>query len=87
MDFGVKMNIPRMLKKTGCRVTVVPARTTAAEVLALSPDGVLLSNGPGDPNGVPDIVAQIRKLFGKVPIFGICFGQQLLGLAYGGEHL
>ena len=84
MDFGVKMNIPRMLKKTGCRVIVVPARTTAEEILALIPDGVLLSNGPGDPEGVPDIVAQIRKLFGKTPIFGICFGQQLLGLAYGG---
>ncbi len=84
MDFGVKMNILRMLKKTGCRVIVVPARTTAEEILALIPDGVLLSNGPGDPEGVPDIVAQIRKLFGKTPIFGICFGQQLLGLAYGG---
>jgi carbamoyl-phosphate synthase small subunit len=85
MDFGVKMNIPRMLKKAGCRVTVVPARTTAGEVLALSPDGVLLSNGPGDPQGVPDIVGEIQRLFGKVPIFGICFGQQLLGLAYGGN--
>jgi carbamoyl-phosphate synthase small subunit len=84
MDFGVKMNIPRMLKKRGCRVTVVPARTTAREILSFSPDGVLLSNGPGDPEGVPDIVGEIRKLFGRVPIFGICFGQQLLGLAYGG---
>jgi carbamoyl-phosphate synthase small subunit len=84
MDFGVKINIPRMLKKTGCRVIIVPARTTAAEVLAMNPDGVLLSNGPGDPQGVPDIVAEIRKLFGKLPIFGICLGQQLLGLAYGG---
>jgi carbamoyl-phosphate synthase small subunit len=84
MDFGVKMNIPRMLKKMGCRVIVVPARTTAEEILSLVPNGVLLSNGPGDPEGVPDIVAQIRKLFGKTPIFGICFGQQLLGLAYGG---
>ena len=52
---------------------------------SFSPDGVLLSNGPGDPKGVPDIVAEIRKLFGKAPIFGICFGQQLLGLAYGGR--
>jgi len=84
MDFGLKMNIPRMLKRNGCRVIVVPARTTASDILALSPDGVLLSNGPGDPEGVPDIVVEIRKLFGKVPIFGICFGQQLLGLAYGG---
>jgi len=85
MDFGVKMNIPRMLKKAGCRVIVVPARTTAAEILSFSPDGILLSNGPGDPKGVPDIVIEIRKLFGKAPIFGICFGQQLLGLAYGGD--
>jgi carbamoyl-phosphate synthase small subunit len=85
MDFGVKANIPRMLKKAGCRVTVVPARTSAQEVLEMRPDGVLLSNGPGDPEGVPDIVAEIRKLFGKTPIFGICFGQQLLGLAYGGK--
>jgi carbamoyl-phosphate synthase small subunit len=84
MDFGVKINIPRMLKKAGCRVIVVPARTTAADVLGMNPDGVLLSNGPGDPQGVPDVVEEIRKLFGKVPIFGICLGQQLLGLAYGG---
>jgi carbamoyl-phosphate synthase small subunit len=85
MDFGVKMNIPRMLKKQGCRVIVVPDRTKAADILAMNPDGVLLSNGPGDPRGVPDIVEEIRSLFGKVPIFGICFGQQLLGLAYGGD--
>jgi carbamoyl-phosphate synthase small subunit len=85
MDFGAKMNILRMLKKAGFRVFVVPARTRAEDVLALNPDGVLLSNGPGDPKGVPDIVAEIRKLFGKVPIFGICLGQQLLGLACGGN--
>ena len=85
MDFGVKMNIPRMLKKAGCRVIVVPARTTAREMLAMKPDGVVLSNGPGDPQAVPDVVEEIRKLFGKVPIFGICLGQQLLGLAYGGD--
>ena len=84
MDFGIKANIPRMLKKTGCRVIVVPARTKASEILAMGPDGVLLSNGPGDPGAVPDVVEEIRKLFGKVPIFGICLGQQLLGLAYGG---
>jgi carbamoyl-phosphate synthase small subunit len=84
MDFGVKMNIPRMLKKAGCRVIVVPARTTAAEILAINPQGVVLSNGPGDPQAVPDVVEEIKKLFGKVPIFGICLGQQLLGLAYGG---
>jgi len=85
MDFGVKANIPRMLKKAGCRVTVVPARTSAREILGMRPDGVVLSNGPGDPEGVPDVVEEIRKLFGKTPIFGICLGQQLLGLAYGGS--
>ncbi len=85
MDFGVKMNIPRMLKKNGCRVIVAPARTTAKDVLAMHPDGVVLSNGPGDPQGVPDVVEEIKKLFGRVPIFGICLGQQLLGLAYGGN--
>jgi carbamoyl-phosphate synthase small subunit len=85
MDFGVKMNILRMLKMTGCRVIVVPARTKAKEILAMKPDGVLLSNGPGDPQAVPDVVEEIRKLFGKTPIFGICLGQQLLGLAYGGD--
>jgi carbamoyl-phosphate synthase small subunit len=85
MDFGVKMNIPRMLKKQGCKVMVVPARTKASEILTMNPDGVLLSNGPGDPQGVPDVVEEIQKLFGKVPIFGICLGQQLLGLAYGGD--
>lgn len=84
VDFGVKMNILRMLKKQGCKVMVVPARTKASEILALHPDGVLLSNGPGDPQAVPDVVEEIRKLFGQVPIFGICLGQQLLGLAYGG---
>jgi carbamoyl-phosphate synthase small subunit len=85
MDFGVKMNIPRMLKREGCRVIVVPARTKAGDIMAMNPDGVLLSNGPGDPEGVPDVVAEISRLFGKVPIFGICLGQQLLGLAYGGR--
>jgi carbamoyl-phosphate synthase small subunit len=85
MDFGVKLNILRMLRKTGCRVIVVPARTKAKEILGMKPDGVLLSNGPGDPQGVPDVVEEIQKLFGKTPIFGICLGQQLLGLAYGGD--
>jgi carbamoyl-phosphate synthase small subunit len=85
MDFGVKVNILRMLRKAGCRVVVVPARTKAKEILAMKPDGVLLSNGPGDPQAVPDVVEEIRKLFGKAPIFGICLGQQLLGLAYGGD--
>lgn len=85
MDFGVKMNILRMLKKVGCDVTVVPAWAKAETILAMKPDGVLLSNGPGDPEGVPYVITEIRKLFGKLPIFGICLGQQLLGLAYGGK--
>jgi carbamoyl-phosphate synthase small subunit len=85
MDFGVKMNILRMLKSVGCDVTVVPAWETAETILAHKPDGVLLSNGPGDPEGVPYAITEIRKLFGKLPIFGICLGQQLLGLAYGGK--
>jgi carbamoyl-phosphate synthase small subunit len=85
MDFGVKMNILKMLKRVGCDVTVVPAWEKAETILAMKPDGVLLSNGPGDPEGVPYAIAEIRKLFGKLPIFGICLGQQLLGLAYGGK--
>ena len=85
MDFGVKMNILRLLKKIGCHVIVVPAHAKAEDVLAQSPDGVLLSNGPGDPEGIPYAIGEIRKLIGKVPIFGICLGQQLLGLAYGGR--
>jgi carbamoyl-phosphate synthase small subunit len=85
MDYGVKMNILRLLKKIGCHVIVVPAHAKAQEVLAQSPDGVLLSNGPGDPEGVPYAIEEIRKLFGRLPIFGICLGQQLLGLAYGGR--
>jgi carbamoyl-phosphate synthase small subunit len=85
MDFGVKLNILRMLKSVGCDVTVVPAWEKAETILAMKPDGILLSNGPGDPEGVPYAITEIQKLFGKVPIFGICLGQQLLGLAYGGK--
>jgi len=85
MDFGVKMNILRMLKSVGCDVIVVPAWEKAETILAHKPDGVMLSNGPGDPEGVPYAITEIRKLFGKLPIFGICLGQQLLGLAYGGK--
>ncbi len=84
MDFGVKRNILHILKDQGCRVVVVPAHTKASDILALNPDGVLLSNGPGDPEGLPYVIGEIRALFGKRPIFGICLGQQLLGLAYGG---
>jgi len=84
-DFGVKHNILRLLAASGCQVTVVPATTPADEVLAARPDGVLLSNGPGDPAGLPHIVAEVRKLIGKLPLFGICLGHQLLGLALGGS--
>jgi len=84
-DFGVKHNILRIMEKLGCAITVVPARTTAEEVLRMDPDGIFLSNGPGDPAGVPYIVEEIRKLIGKRPIFGICLGHQLLGLALGGK--
>ncbi|MBA4391185.1 MAG: carbamoyl phosphate synthase small subunit [Syntrophus sp. (in: bacteria)] len=85
MDFGVKRNILRILANMGCDVIVVPAYEKAENILAMKPDGILLSNGPGDPEGVPYAIDEIRKLFGKVPIFGICLGQQLLGLAYGGK--
>jgi len=84
-DFGVKHNILRIMEKLGCAITVVPARTTAEEVLRMDPDGIFLSNGPGDPAGVPYIVEEIRKLIGERPIFGICLGHQLLGLALGGK--
>jgi carbamoyl-phosphate synthase small subunit len=85
MDFGIKFNTLRRLTAQGCRVTVLPASTPASEVLAAKPDGVLLSNGPGDPAAVPYAVKTIRELMGEVPIFGICLGHQLLGLAYGAE--
>jgi carbamoyl-phosphate synthase small subunit len=84
-DCGIKRNILRQLSGAGCQVTVVPAQTSAATVLAMRPDGVFLSNGPGDPENVPYTVAAVKALLGKVPIFGICLGHQVLGLAYGGE--
>ncbi|MSO21056.1 MAG: carbamoyl-phosphate synthase small subunit [Acidobacteria bacterium] len=84
-DFGIKQNILRRLVAVGCRVTVVPALTSAEEVLSLNPDGVFLSNGPGDPAPLQVEAANIRKLFGKKPIFGICLGHQVLGLALGGK--
>ncbi len=84
-DFGIKQNILRLLVDHGCNVTVVPAKTSAADVLALKPQGVFLSNGPGDPEPISYAVANIRKLLGKVPIFGICLGHQLCGLALGGK--
>jgi carbamoyl-phosphate synthase small subunit len=84
-DFGIKQNILRMLTRENCRVTVVPAETTAEDVLALKPDGVFLSNGPGDPEPVDYAVRSIRGLMGRVPVFGICLGHQLCGLALGGR--
>ncbi|GAB4345582.1 MAG: glutamine-hydrolyzing carbamoyl-phosphate synthase small subunit [Desulfobulbaceae bacterium] len=84
-DFGIKYNQLRLLAARGCAVQVVPATTSAAEVLELGPKGVFLSNGPGDPAGVAGVVDNIRALLGKVPIFGICLGHQMLGLAYGGS--
>ena len=82
-DFGMKRNIPRCLADAGCRVTIVPARTTAEEVLAVNPDGVFLSNGPGDPEPIAYAVEALRKVLGIKPVFGICLGHQLLGLALG----
>jgi carbamoyl-phosphate synthase small subunit len=84
-DFGIKWNILRSLRRAGMNVTVVPAQTTAADVLALKPDGVFLSNGPADPSAVTYAVEAARGLMGRVPIFGICLGHQILGLAVGGK--
>lgn len=85
IDYGMKWNIPRHLTALGCRVSVVPGDSTADEILAMEPDGVFLSNGPGDPRPLVYAVETIRGLLGKKPIFGICLGHQLLGLACGGN--
>jgi carbamoyl-phosphate synthase small subunit len=84
-DYGIKRNILNNLSRVGCNVTVVPASMPAAEVLSLDPDGIFLSNGPGDPEPLEYAVRNIRELLGRVPVFGICLGHQLMGLAFGGK--
>jgi carbamoyl-phosphate synthase small subunit len=84
-DYGMKRNILRSLRQRGFAVTVVPATTAADEVIALNPDGVFLSNGPGDPEALPYAHKNVRELIGRKPIFGICLGHQVLGFAYGGR--
>jgi len=84
-DYGIKLNILRSLAESGCTVKVVPAWTPAEEVLAMNPDGIFLSNGPGDPDAVPYAREIVQKLIGKKPIFGICLGHQIMGLALGGK--
>ena len=84
-DYGIKFNILRGLTESGCKVKVVPASTPAEKVLALKPDGIFLSNGPGDPDAVPYAKENVRKLIGKKAIFGICLGHQIMGLALGGK--
>lgn len=85
IDYGMKWNIPRHLREMGCRVTVVPGTASAEEILKLRPDGVFLSNGPGDPEPLDYAISTIQGLLGKQPVFGICLGHQLLGLALGGK--
>ncbi len=87
LDFGIKYNIIRCLEKAGCEVLVVPARTSADTIKALKPEGIFLSNGPGDPEPLTYAIDTIRELIGTAPIFGICLGMQLLGLAMGGKTL
>ena len=84
-DYGIKYNILRNLAEAGCRVKVVPAATSAEDVLTMNPDGIFLSNGPGDPDAVPYARENVRKLIGKKPVFGICLGHQIMGLALGGK--
>ena len=85
IDCGMKLNIVRSLNARGCNVTVVPYNTTAREIEFMEPDGLFLSNGPGDPQDVPEVAAVVRALRGKLPIFGICLGHQIISLAYGAE--
>ena len=85
IDCGIKLNIIRSLNRCGCNVTIVPYNTPAEEIAFMKPDGVFLSNGPGDPEDVPEVAETVRKLRGTVPIFGICLGHQILSLAYGAK--
>lgn len=85
IDCGIKTNIIRSLNRFGCNVTVVPFNTTAEEIEFMKPSGVFLSNGPGDPEDVPEVIETVKKLRGKYPIFGICLGHQMISLAYGGK--
>ena len=83
VDFGMKHGILRELNKRDCDVIVVPYNTSAKEILGLIPDGIMLSNGPGDPKDVPEAIEMVKEIIGKVPIFGICLGHQLFALACG----
>ncbi|MBR2590152.1 MAG: glutamine-hydrolyzing carbamoyl-phosphate synthase small subunit [Clostridia bacterium] len=85
VDCGIKLNIIRSLKKRGCNITVVPYCTTAAEIEEINPDGVFLSNGPGDPEDVTEVIELVKQIKGKYPIFGICLGHQMVSLAYGAK--
>ena len=85
VDCGIKLNIIRSLNRRGCNVTVVPYSTSAEEIAFMNPDGVFLSNGPGDPEDVKEVIALVRALRGKYPIFGICLGHQLIALASGAK--
>ena len=85
IDCGMKMNIVRSLNKRGCKVTIVPWNTPAEAIMALDPDGIFISNGPGDPTDVPETIQTIKNLLGKYPIFGICLGHQIISLAYGAK--
>lgn len=85
IDCGIKLNILRLLKAHGCNITVVPANTKAETILSLNPDGILISNGPGDPEGVHYLIEEVKKLIGEKPIFGICLGHQILALALGAK--
>jgi carbamoyl-phosphate synthase small subunit len=85
MDFGIKQNILRNLVASGCQVKVVPANTSSKDILAENPDGIFLSNGPGDPDAVPYGIQTVRELLGKKPMFGICLGHQIMALALGGK--